>query len=191
MKLLILLAAALATASAAKADCRSELEAIMQAHVKAGPYHTSVDMMMNGKHHKIDSDVILPNAVHMVVTGAEIIMIKDDTWVKKNGHWLKLPAAAAGAIGAKMEDALARGLKGASNFTCGGNGDFEAKSYPVYGFDSSSDVNGIAAKSHITLFRGENGLPVGMKMEGSAMGKPLNTTQKITYDPSITIAPPH
>lgn len=191
LKFVICLAAALAATSvAARADCKSELETIMQAHMKAGPYHTSMDMVAGGKTRKIEADVILPSSFYMQMPEMETIMVKQGTWMKVNGKWVAMPAAMSAVSGNMVQDAMAQGLKGASNFKCGTTAEFDGQSYPLYEFDTSATVMGITATSRVKLFKGENNLPVGMIIEGTAMGVRSVTTQRIKYDPSITISPP-
>ena len=179
-----------ASSVAAQADCKSELEAIMQAHLKAGPYHTSMEMVANGKTRKIEADVILPSSFHMRMPEMETIMVKQGTWMKMNGKWMAMPAAMSAMSGNMMQDAMAQGMKGASNFACGTTAEFDGQSHALYEFDTSATVMGVKATSHVKLFDGPNNLPAGMIIEGSAMGVHSVTTQHIKYDPSITISPP-
>lgn len=189
---LILLAAALTVASAAvaQADCKSDIEAVMQAHLKAGPYHTSMEMVSGGKTRKIETDVILPSSFHMKMPEMETIMLKQGTWMKMGGSWKAMPAAMSAATGNMIQDAMAQGLKNAANFKCGSTAEFDGQSYPLYEFDSSGAAMGIKATSHIKMFKGANNLPVGMIVEGEAMGVKSVTTQHIKYDPAISINPP-
>ncbi len=175
---------------AAQADCKSDLEAIMQAHLKAGPYHTSMEMVAGGNTRKVETDVILPSSFHMKMPEMETIMLKQGTWMKMGGKWQAMPAAMSAMSGNMMQDAMAQGMKGASNFQCGSMADFDGKSRPLYEFDTAATVMGTKVTSHIKLFKGDNNLPAGMIVSGSAMGVQSVTTQHITYDPSITINPP-
>lgn len=191
MKFYLCLAAVLAASSvAAHADCKSDLEAIMQAHLKAGPYHTTMEMTAGGNTRKIETDVILPSSFHMKMPEMETIMLKQGTWMKMGGKWQSMPAAMSAMSGNMMQDAMAQGMKGASNFQCGTMADFDGKSRPLYEFDTAATVMGTKVSSHIKLFMGDNNLPAGMIVSGSAMGVQSVTTQHITYDPSITINPP-
>jgi hypothetical protein len=183
-------AASLVFAVQAKADCKSDIEAIMQAHLKAGPYHTSMDMVANGKTRKVETDVILPSSFHVKMPEMETIMLKQGTWMKMGSTWKAMPAAMSAMTGNMMQDAMAQGLKNASNFKCGSTADFDGQSYPVYEFDTSGEAMGIKATSHIQMFKGPNNLPVGMIVAGEAMGVKSVTTQHIKYDPAITINPP-
>jgi hypothetical protein len=187
----VCLAAALAACSTtAYADCKSDLDSIMQAHLKAGPYHTSMDMVAGGKTRTIETDVILPSSFHMKMPEMETIMLKQGTWMKMGGKWQAMPAAMSAISGNMIQDAMAQGMKGATNFQCGSSAEFDGQSYPLYEFDASAEAMGVKASSHVKLFKGPNGLPVGLIVEGAAMGVKSVTTQHIKYDPSITINPP-
>ena len=62
---------------------------------------------------------------------------------------------------------------------------------PIFLHCDAGDAMGIKTSSHITLYKGENGLPVGLIVDGTAMGVHSITTQHINYDPSITIEVPN
>jgi hypothetical protein len=191
LKFYLCLAAALAASSTtAKADCKSEIEAIMQAHMAAGPYHTTMEMVSGGTTRKIETDVIMPSSFHVKMPEMESIMLKKGTWMKMGGKWQAMPAAMSAMTGNMAQDTMAQGMKNASNFKCGSSAQFDGQSLPLYEFDSSAEAMGIKAKSHIKLFKGANNLPFGMIIEGDAMGVHSVTTQHIKYDPSITINPP-
>ncbi len=177
-------------ASSAFADCKSDLESIMQAHLKAGPYHTTMEMTAGTKTRKIETDVILPSSFHMKMPEMETIMLKQGTWMKMGGAWRSMPASMSGMTGNIIQDAMAKGMSGASNFKCGTSANFDGQSYPLYEFDASATAMGVKATSHVKLFKGANNLPVGLVVEGDAMGVHSVTTQHIKYDPSITINPP-
>ena len=162
----------------------------MQAHMKAGPYHTSMDMVAGGKTRKVETDVILPSSFHIKMPEMESIMLPQGTWMKMGGKWQAMPAAMSAMTGNMLQDAMAQGLKNASNFKCGSSADFDGQSYPLYEFDASATAMGVKATSHIKLFKGPNNLPAGIIVEGEAMGMHSLTTQHIKYDPAITIKPP-
>ncbi len=180
----------LLTAGLAHADCKSELDAIMQAHLKSGPYHTTMEMVSSGKTKTIETDVILPSSFHMHMPEMEVILLKQGTWMKMGGTWKSMPAAMSAMTGNMMQDALAQGLKSASNFKCGATATFDGQTYPTYEFDSAATAMGMKVSSHITLYKGPNDLPAGIVVDGTAMGVHSVTTQHIKYDPTITINPP-
>ena len=188
MKLFCALTAAtvLATTSA-HADCKSDIDAIMQAMLKAGPYHMTMNMDSAGKINKMEADVILPASEHIIMAQMEMIILPQGAWMKRGDQWVSAP----GPMGSNMLKSMISSFKDArSNFACGTTEDFDGQSYPAYKFDSSGEAMGIKTSSHITLYKGENGLPAGMIVDGTAMGVHSVTTQHIKYDPSITIEPP-
>ena len=158
--------------------------------MKAGPYHTKMEMVSGGKTRNVESDVILPSSFHVKMPEMEAIMLKQGTWMKMGATWQAMPAAMSAMTGGMAQDAMAQGMKNAANFKCGTSAEFDGKSYPIYEFDSSAAVMGVKATSHIKLFKGANDLPVGIIVDGEAMGVKSLTTQHITYDPSIKISPP-
>jgi hypothetical protein len=188
--ILLATAVTLISVTAAHADCKSEIQSIMEAHMKAGPYHTKMEMVAGGKTRNIETDVILPSSFHVKMPEMESIMLKQGTWMKMGATWQAMPAALSAMTGNMAQDAMAQGMKNSANFKCGTSAEFDGQSYPLYEFDSSAAVMGVKATSHIKLFKGANDLPVGMIVEGEAMGVKSVTTQHIKYDPSIKINPP-
>ena len=188
MKLPIFAIATLCMAStAASADCKSEVDAIMNAMMHAGPYHVSMNSDAGGKTTKIEADVNLPTSEHIKMDQMEIVILPQGTWMKRGESWHSAP----GPMGANMVNAMMSNFKDQrSNMVCGSDEDFGGHSYPVYKYDSAGDVMGVKTSSHITLYKGENGLPVGFVVDGTAMGVHSVTTQHIHYDPSITIEAP-
>lgn len=187
LRLAIALAFVVCSASLAEADCSADLDAIMQSTLHAGPYHMSMTSDAGGKTTTIEADVILPTSEHLKMAQMEMIILPQGAWMKRGGKWL----AAPGTMGSSMLSGVTSSYKDTrSNVVCGSSEDFEGQSYPVFTYDSSGEAIGIATTSHVKLYKGENGLPVGLVVDGTAMGVHSVTTQHITYDPSITIEPP-
>ena len=169
------------------ADCKSEVDAITQAMLHAGPYHMTMSSDAGGKVTKIEADVILPSSEHVKMDQMEMIILPEGVWMNNAGKWHSAP----GAMGANMLKSMMSSMKDErSNMVCGVNGDFDGHSYPVYSYDSAGSVMGIKTSSHVTLYKGDNGLPVGLIVDGTAMGVHSVTTQHIKYDPAITIKAP-
>ncbi len=182
-----LTAATVFAATSAHADCASDIEAIMQGMLKAGPYHMTMTSEAAGSTTKMEADVILPTSEHIKMDQMEMIILPDGTWVKHGDKWQSAP----GPMGANMIKGMLSSFKDTrTNATCGSNEDFDGHSYPVYKYDSSGEAMGIKTSSHITLYKGDNGLPARLIIDGAAMGVHSVTTQHIKYDPSITITPP-
>ena len=180
-------AVTLIAATSAHADCKSEVDVIMQGMMHAGPYHMTMSSDAGGKTTKMEADVILPTAEHIRMDQMEMVILPQGSWMKRGDKWM----AAPGPMGANMLNAMMSSLKDTrSNFVCGSNESFDGQSYPVYKYDSAGDAMGIKTSSHITLYKGDNGLPAGIIVDGTAMGTHSVSTQHIKYDPSITIEPP-
>jgi hypothetical protein len=174
MKLSIFAISALCIAStSAFADCKSDLDAMTKAMMHAGPYHMSMTSDRSGKTTKMEADVILPTSEHMKMDQMEIVILPQGAWMKTGGSW----HAAPGPMAANMLTNMMSNFKGErSNIVCGSNEDFDGHSYPVYKYDSAGDVMGIKTSSHITLYIGDKGLPVGLIVDGTAMGVHSVTT---------------
>ena len=188
MKLPLFAIAALCIASTtASADCKSEVDAITQSMLHAGPYHLSMTSEAGGKTTKIEADVILPTSEHIKMDQMEMVILPQGSWMKRGGSW----HAAPGPMAANMLSSMTSSFKSErSNIVCGSTEEFDGHSYPVYKYDSAGEAMGIKTSSHITLYKGENGLPAGLIVDGTAMGVHSVTTQHINYDPSITIEAP-
>ena len=180
-------AVTLIAATAAHADCKSDVDAIMQGMMHAGPYHMTMSSDAGGKTTKMEADVILPTSEHIKMDQMEMVILPQGSWMKRGDKWM----AAPGPMGANMLNAMMSSFKDTrSNFVCGSNEVFDGQSYPVYKYDSAGEAMGIKTSSHITLYKGDNGLPAGIVVDGTAMGTHSVSTQHIKYDPSITIEPP-
>jgi len=188
----IFFAAAFFAASSvqAHADCAADIQAVMQAHMKAGPYHATMDMTAGGVARKMDSDVILPSSFHIKSAEMETIMLKQGTWMKMGGKWLAMPAAMSGMVSQQVMTGMESGLKNMANVQCEGPQPIEGLTLNKYEMDSAGEAMGVKATSHITMFTNASGLPQIMLIDGESMGHKSHIVQHITYDPSITIAPP-
>lgn len=141
-----------------------------------------------GKTTTVEADVILPTSEHIRTAQMEMILLPQGAWVKRDGKWQSAP----GPIGATMLSSMMSSYKDArSNVVCGSSEAFDGAIYPVYKYDSAGKVMGVATSSHVALYLGSDRLPIGLIVDGTAMGVHSITTQHIKYDPSITIDPPN
>ena len=177
-------------ATSARADCTAEIKAMMDAHLKAGAYHSQIDMDMGAIKRKTEVDVILPSSFHMKSEQMEAIVLANGAWMKAGGKWMAMPAGVSGQITSGIKNNMDTSKMNLSNVQCLGMQRMEGQSYTAYSFDSSAEVMGTKATSHITTYKNSNGLPAIMMIEGEAMGHKSKTMQHITYDPNITISPP-
>ena len=177
-----------------QAECLDEIKAMMKAHLAAGPYHVDMDQTSDAGNHKVEADVILPSSFRFKSPPVEGVMLKEGTWMKINGNWMQLPAAASAQMTGTISNAIKSGMDGnlanLKNVQCLGPQSIEGKTLSAYSFDASGEAMGIKATSHITAYKDDQGRPAVMIVEGEAMGHKSKTVQHITYDPSITITPP-
>ncbi len=182
--------ALLSCAGLAHADCTAEIKAMMDAHLKAGPYHTSIDMQLGTITRKTETEVILPNSFHMKSDQMESIILKDGAWMKTGGKWTAMPAGMSQMVSKNMGSFMDTSKMNLQNVQCLGAQQVEGQNYTGYTFDSSAEIQGVKATSHITIYKNGNGLPAVMLIDGEAMGRKSKTVQHITYDPNLKIEPP-
>ena len=175
----------------AHADCTAEIKAMMDAHLKAGAYHSQMDMDMGASKRKTEADVILPSSFHMKSDQMESIVLANGAWMKMGGKWTAMPAAVSGQITSNIKNNMDTSKMNLANVQCLGPQQMEGQTYTAYSFDSSAEVMGKKATSHITTYKNASGLPAIMIVEGEMMGHKSKMVQHITYDPNITISPPN
>ena len=191
MKFLFLTTTALCfSAALARADCTAEIKAMMDAHIKAGPYHVTMETTMGAMGTKMEGEVILPSSFHMKSDKMETILLASGAWMKMGGKWMAMPGVLSTQVGASIKDNMDTSKMNMANVQCLGTQQVEGQSYTGYSFDSSAEVRGIKATSHITAYKSSNGLPAIMIIDGEAMGRKSKMTQHITYDPNIKISAP-
>ena len=178
--------------SAANADCKADLQAVIANHLKAGPYHADITIDSAGKTMKLSSDVILPDQFHMHMPQAEVIKTAKGVWMKIGGKWQAMPASVGKAMQGPIDQGLAQGLNNVKNLNCLGAQTYENQSLTGYEFDSSGEFGGIKSAAHVVLYTDPaTGLPAYIAVSGAATGKKSTTMEHITFDPSITVTPPN
>lgn len=147
----------------------------------------AVPLGTGGKTTKMEANVIMPTSEHVKMDRMEMVILPQGSWMKIGANWQAAPSA----IESNMLKSMMSSFKDTkSNFECGASEDFDVHAYPAFKYDSAGDVRGIKTSSHTTLYNGDKGLPIALIVDGTAMGVHSVSTQRITYDPSITIAPP-
>lgn len=191
MKFLLFSATALCiSAAAAQADCTAEIKAMMDAHIAAGPYHVAMDQAMGGITHKMEADVILPSSFHMKSEQMESVMLANGAWMKMHGKWMAMPPVMSTQVAGSIKSNMDTSKMNLANVQCLGQQQVEGQTYTGYSFDTSAEVLGTKATSHIMAYKNSNGLPAIMMVEGEAMGHKSKMVQHITYDANIKILPP-
>lgn len=176
--------------TAAHADCTAEIKSMMDAHIKAGPYHVTIDMEMGAMKQKTEGDVILPSSFHMKSDRMESIMLANGAWMKMGGKWTSMPAALSAQVGASIKNNMDTSKMNLANVQCLGAQQIEGQTLTGYSFESSGEAMGVKSSSHITAYKNANGLPAIMMIDGEAMGHKSKIVQHITYDPNIKISAP-
>ena len=175
----------------AYADCKADLQAVMDGHLKAGPYHADISIESASHKMTISSDVILPDQFHMNMPQAEVIKTAKGVWMKIGGKWQAMPAAVGNAMQGPIDQAITKGMKSIKNLACLGTQTYANQSLVGYEFDSSGEFGGIKSTAHVVLYADPaTNLPAYITVNGEAMGKKSTTTEHITFDPGITITPP-
>jgi len=174
-------------------DISAIIRNAMQASTKAGPFHSVLIMEEDGITSRIESFVILPSKIHVIVEEygitSEAIVIDDRMWTKSESGWKESQGANAIApmIERTVKDLEAGGLT-LNNFQYLGSEELNGILADLYSYDApfpSSQPYSWAAKIWIAK---ESGLPIKQEFIPSPNG--AKQTQTITYDPNITIEPP-
>jgi hypothetical protein len=185
------------TATAAKADCLGEFQAMMAAHLKAGPYHVS----SVGGMKTYNLEVIAPSDFHMkeyegknldTPTG-ELIFTSKGGWSKQgNAKWEAIPNTAVEQVLAGFIGGLAGGFKNANVSSCK---NYESpkdlpngrKATAYYDFKAEHfDMRFGKIAAEIGLMKGEDGRPAALLVRTNRGDE----TQVITYDAKIKVEPP-
>ena len=187
----------LAVPTLASADCQADFKALMDAHLKAGPYHSSTVNTVGDKVSKIESDVVLPDRFHLKSgpdeTYQESIFTETGAWnYVSKGTWSPISAPMAAKALAVFKTGLSGGFQNITGLVCLGEQPIEGKSLITYGFDNpiASMTSGKSVNYHIKLFEGANHLPAIITADTLVGTLHVTATQHITYDPSITVSPP-
>lgn len=185
------------TATATKADCQSDFQAMMAAHLKAGPYHVS----SVGGVKTYDLEVIAPSDFHIkeykgknldTPTG-ELIFTSRGGWSKEgSAKWEAIPNAAVKEAVAGLIGGLVGGFKNAKVSSCK---DYASpkdlpngrKATVYYDFKAEYfDMHFGKTPAEIGLMKGEDGRPAALQVRTNK----VDETQLITYDAKIKIEPP-
>lgn len=181
----------------ARADCASDFQSMMSAHVSAGPYHVS----SVGGAKTYDLEIKGPSEFHLKeyesgdlnTPSGEVVVTSDGGWARQgSAKWDAIPDDAVKMIVSGFDDGLPGGFKTAVIASCKG---YEpAKALPdgrkatAY-FDFKADIFDLhrgKVAADIGLFKSEDGLPAALLVR---TGKG-DETQLITYDPGIKVTAP-
>ncbi|HLA01767.1 MAG TPA: hypothetical protein VJ019_03315 [Aestuariivirga sp.] len=192
MRKIIMIALAFGMMSTtALADCKADLQNVIDGHLKSGPYHADITVTADGNTMKFSGDIILPDQFHMTMPQAEMIKTTAGMWMKMAGKWQALPASVAKTMQSPIDQGIAEGLKNVENLACLGAQTYENQNLIGFEFDSHGEVGGSKGTAHTVMYVDPaTNLPAWVIINGEAMGKKSTTTQHLTFDSSITITAP-
>lgn len=173
----------------ALADCKDELQAVVDKHSSFGPYR--VEMTMTGADNptSITAEVILPDRFRMTMPQGQAVIVGDKSWMNMGGTWMEIPGL-GGAITGMVKQAELVSADAATNFECS-DAERDGRAFRLIEFDASGKPMGIEATSHVKLYLDPStGLPAVQQIDGEASGMKSTIVQTITFDSSIVIEPP-
>lgn len=177
--------------ASAHADCKADLQNVIDGHLQSGPYHADITVTADGNTMKFSGDIILPDKFHMTMPQAEMIKTAEGMWMKMAGKWQALPASVAKTMQSPIDQSIAEGLKNVENLVCLGAQTYENQNLIGFEFDSHGEVGGSKGTAHTVMYVDPaTNLPAWIVIDGEAMGRKSTTTQHITFDSGITISPP-
>lgn len=185
----------LSGAAAAHADCAQDFRAMMDAHFKAGRYHSESEIAFQNKTMKTKVDVVVPSSFHVLEgpTGGknETIITADGAWDKLgDGKWTALSPEKHQMALKYFQSGLSSGFAGASNMTCLGQQDIEGRTLTAFSLDRVVVLGTQSLNDHIVIYRGDDGLPAIIVAERDSGKAKSHAVQHITYDPGIVIQKP-
>jgi hypothetical protein len=178
-------------ATSAQADCKADIDTILQAMQTAPPYRMTLETDADGGASKMEATAILPDRIRMKGDGMEMILTPNGFWMGKDGKLQKSPPEAAEQMREMIKQGMNIGVKAVEAPECAGQASFEGGSYELYKYIANGDFMGIKSTSSVEMYVNSDGRPEWMVMDGEAMGIKSKTKQHITYDDSITITDPN
>jgi hypothetical protein len=180
----------LLAATSAHADCKAEIDAILQTMQTAPPYRVDIETSSNGSSTKMQGKVILPDSFQMNGAGMNMILTPNGFWMGKDGQLKKSPPEAAEQMRSMMKQGMNLGLQAIEAPECVGTTSFEGADFQLYKYIAKGDFMGIKSTSSVEMYVNAKGLSEWMVIDGEAMGIKSVTKQRISYDDSVTIADP-
>lgn len=196
MKRLLLSALlAVAGATAAHADCAQDFHTMIDAHLKAGRYHSESEITFQNKIMKTKVDVVVPTNFHVLEgpTGGknETIITAEGAWDKlSDGKWVALSPDKHQMALKYFASGLSSGFADASNITCLGQQSIEGRTLTAFGLDRIVVIGTQPLHDHIVIYRGDDGLPAIVVADRDSGKAKSHAVQHITYDPGIVIQKP-
>ena len=169
--------ALLAMSTASLADCASDLNDVLAASMTSGPFRTETSISSAGTDMQMTGNIIPPDQFDINTGQGRMILTKEGAWMQQGGQWTQMPDMVRKMVGGQAAIATEQTLKNATNIKCLGEKDFEGKSYAAYEFDTTGEMMGVKATSHVVIYA-EGGKPAVSIIDGEAMGQKSHTVQK-------------
>jgi hypothetical protein len=172
------------------ADCKTEIQSLLQSLETAGPYRMEMVMVANDDTTKMSVDMIMPHSMHMKGEGIEMLMTPKGVWMTQGGSLQKMPDEMKGQIQGMIRQGMSLGVQAVDKAECLGSATYEGGTFDLYKYQAKANFMGVDSSSEVSMYVGDDGKPSWLIVDGESMGIKSISTQKITYDGSITIAEP-
>lgn len=177
-------------ASTAQADCKSDIQDILQAMETNGPYRMEMTSSSNGTDMVMQADIILPHSMKMKTEGMEVVMTPNGVWMAQDGKLKKMPDGMKDQMQAMIRQGINLGLNAVEDAQCPGSTAFEGGTFEFYKYSTNVEFMGIKTSSKIDMYVNDDNKAEWLVVDGEAMGIKSHTKQHIIYDDSITIPDP-
>ncbi|MBA2125296.1 hypothetical protein DLM45_03540 [Hyphomicrobium methylovorum] len=122
----------------ADADCKKKVDTAFEKlrESKAFRLETKITSPQGSLDMKVD--YVLPDRMHQTVllgkdaTPLEMIVVGKKAWSNQGQGWAELPENFAETVAKQIRESVAESPKGATDYKCVGEKDFEGKSYEVF-----------------------------------------------------------
>jgi hypothetical protein len=180
----------LMSAAPALADCKADIQSLLQSLEAAGPYRMEMSMVANGQTTTMAADVIMPHSMHLKGEGMEMLMTLNGVWMAQGGAMQKMPDAMKDQIQGMIRQGMNLGVQAVDKAECLGRTSYEGGMFDLFKYEAKANFMGIDSSAKVSMYVDDGGKPSWLIVDGEAMGTKSVTTQKITYDDSITIVDP-
>ena len=178
-------------ATSAHADCKADIDTVLQAMQTAPPYIVEIETTSDGSTVKMQGKAILPHSIQMTGDGMNMVLTPNGFWMGKDGQLKKSPPEAAEQMRTMMKQGMNLGMQAIEAPECIGSTSYEGANYQLYKYVAKGDFMGIKSTSKVEMYVNASGYAEWMLMDGEAMDIKSQTRQHMTYDDSLTISDPN
>jgi hypothetical protein len=178
------------SATAANADCISDIQAILKSTETSPPYHVEITSTAGDSTTKMQGEVIMPHSMQIKSTEMNMVMTPNGVWMGKGEALKKMPDGMREQMQAMIKQGISLGMSAIEAPECAGSVSFEGGNFTLYKYIAKGEMMGIKSTSNVDMYVNADNRPEWMMIDGEAMGTKSQTKQHIVYDDSITIADP-